>query len=272
MAIKTLLAVVQDAANSINKRIPESLDQTLETTRITNICIRELEEIYAEADWPFMKNIDQLESVSDANQPTKLKIPDNMNKVNEFIVRYRSDRVADTTQKNTTLHYIHPSVFITRQQALDSSATNTTKTTTNEGTVFYVLNDRPPNYYTSFDDNFIFLNSYDSAKESTVQQVNTTVISTVEPSILREVDEIVGLPNNFYVYWQQRCRASCWADIKNKLNQREEAKARKSKIGLFEFYGMKTHREIEYVNNSRPTRHYQSGTYYDGRRDDRYYS
>lgn len=232
MAKLTVLEMTQNILSSMDSDNVNSISDTVESQQVVDILKETYFELIARRDWKFMRDIDQLESVSDVTKPTKIKIPEDVNKIE--CVRYRVDLVDDTREKWRTLSWEDPCDFVHRLQRRDSSASNVESITTDEGTTLYILNDKPPTYWTSFDDEFIYFDAYDSDVESTVEQSRSSVISIKEPAWTSADTFIPDLPSNMFTLLLNEAKSTSHLMLKQQANPKAEQIARRQYIKLRE--------------------------------------
>lgn len=188
----TLLEIVQDILNDMDSDSVNSISDTEEASQVAQIVKTTYFEMIGRRDWPHLSKFSTLNSVSDLAKPTHLATPDNMMRLDWF--KYNKQKLGDTKNKYQDVSYLHPDEFInyTNNRNLDNS--NVVEVTDYDGAKFQILNDRAPTHYTSFDDNFIVLDSYDSSVETTLKGSNTQVRVYTIPSWTVDDGFVPNLP------------------------------------------------------------------------------
>lgn len=169
----TLLEIVQDVMNDMSSDDVGSISDTEEAIQIAQIAKTTYFEMIARRDWPHLSKFSVLQSVSDSLKPTHLKVPENVSRLEWF--KYNKKKLDETRNRYQEMVYKHPDVFIkdTNDRNLDKG--NIVEVVDFGGASLQIRNDIQPTYFTSFDEEFIVLDSYDNTVENTLQGPNTQV-------------------------------------------------------------------------------------------------
>jgi hypothetical protein len=192
MSVYTLLEIVQDVHNDLNLDITNSIGDTTESTRVAQIAKTVYFEFINRRDWPHLQKIGKLSSAASMTQKTSLLFPSNLSKI--VWITYNRRKDTETRFKPEPLTYLYPDDFIQLANGLNSDAANVEEMEVGEDVRLLVRNDKAPEYWTSFDDEVIVLDSYDSAVESTVQGDNTQMLYYKIPTWTHEDDSVPDLP------------------------------------------------------------------------------
>ncbi len=176
----SLLAMVQDILNDMDSDEVNSISDTEESLQVAQIIKTTYFEMIDRRDWPHLSKFSILNSVGDTSRPTHLGTPDNLSKLEWF--KYNKKKVGETRNRYVDIQYLYPDEFILRTNDRNLDKANVVEVSDYGLAKFQVFNDRQPTYYTSFDDNFIVLDAYDSVIESSVQGGNTQVRIYTIPS------------------------------------------------------------------------------------------
>lgn len=168
-----------DSVNSINDS-PDAM-----------LIAREAENTYYDLvsrnDWPERYDLIEVDSVSDVSNPTALRLPDNL--IEMKWLAYDTTKLTESRDTIDHLEKITPDEFLRRVYNRDSSEENVV-TIQYRGTPLYLLNDKDPEFYTSFDNATIILDSWDITQETTVQGNKTIAFASTVPNFKLE-DEFV---------------------------------------------------------------------------------
>ena len=190
MATKTLLDIIQNVMIAMGDDPINSIEDSPESEDLAVMAKGVFEEIITWDEWPDTFKIASLDYVSDYDCPVALKINDDFRYI-ESVEYFIEDR-------NTfrTLDYYTPPRFL--------DATNWYFNDTHhikvkgygiDSSFVPVLNNKDPQYYTTFDDKHIITNSYDYERESNLQESNCRVWVCVVPDFKIE--------DNFILNYQQ---------------------------------------------------------------------
>lgn len=209
MAKLTLLEMVQDILSSMDSDDVNSISDTVESSQVAGFIKETYFSLITERDWPFLRSLTTLTAYSDVNNPTKMRIPTTVNKL--LWVKYN--------KKDVT--YLDPLEF---KSMLDTRVETTGVVDANG----YLLN-QDPQYWTTYDDDVIWFDGYNSALDNTLQESKTSVYAVIIPA-WSHVDSFVPLmPEKFFPTFLAEAKATCFINIKQQPNSKEEGKAKRGR-------------------------------------------
>lgn len=175
----TLLDITQEVLSKMNHDLVNTIDQTVESRQVSKEARTVYYDLMDRDDWPHLIELRQLQSLSDSTRPNMLKIPDEATRVSS--VRYEVTKESDTARQFRDLMYLEPNEFLDLCFMRRSDDSNTQSVKTVKNIELFILNDQAPTYWTTFDDNYIILDSYDSQIETTVQSAKSLAFMKVIP-------------------------------------------------------------------------------------------
>jgi hypothetical protein len=206
---KTLLEIVQDILNDMDSDSVNSIDDTEEARQVAQIVRTTYEKwLAARDDWPFLRTLSQLTGLGDLDNPTKMQIPEDMTKV-EWVKYNKKD-----------VTYLPPKEF---KDMLDTR-TETTDIVDANG---YILN-ADPTYWTSYDEEYIHFDGYDSAVDTTLQQSKSVVYGLITPDWEHEDQFTPVLPAKMFPAFIADAKGTAFLALKQQAQAKEEEYARKS--------------------------------------------
>lgn len=249
MSKMTLIDLVQDIMNDLSSDSVNSITDTEESMQIAQILKSVFFELIGQRDvWPHLSKFTTLNSVGDSTKPTHLGTPDNLKRLDWF--KYNKKKVGDTRNYYSEIKWKEPSDFIeyTNQRNLDN--TNVIEVTDYDGAKFQVLNDRQPTYYTSFDDNFLVLDSYDSDIESSLQGSNTQVKIYLIPTWTVDDNFTPDLPAEAFPGYLAEAKSVCSFRLEEIVDEKAEQQSKRQRERLSRS-GWQVHGGIKYPNYGR---------------------
>lgn len=231
-ARKTLLEIVQDIMSSMDSDNVSGISDTVEAQQVVDIVEETYYEFLTRSEMEYHVRLEQLESVGDTAQPTKIKIPDSFVEIK--CLKYRTDVTADANESWTELKYETPGNFLHRVQRRNDSETNVTKVTTDNGVPIYVFNDRMPAYWTSFDNQYVYMDSFDSDEETTVEETRTAVLARIQPVFTRSDTYVPDIPTQAFSYLINEAKSKAFVNLKQQANPKVEAVARRQYVNMQE--------------------------------------
>lgn len=208
----TLLDMTQNILNAMDSDTVNSIEDTVESLQVAEFVREAFFELTSQRDWPFLRTKDSLVGLSDLTNPTKMQMPDNINKM--LWVKYNKKEV----------NYLPPEDF---QNLLDNRIEQTGVTDANG----YALN-RDPLYWTTFDDKYIYFDGYNVSEDSTLQQSKSVIYAVKEAAWTHADSFIPDLPEKFFSTLLAEAKATCFINLKQTQNPREERKSQRGRVRL----------------------------------------
>lgn len=212
MAKRTLLDMTQNILSAMDSDEVNSIGDTIESLQVAEVLRETYEEITVGVEIPGRFKLFKLDSLGDVSRPNSMVVPSDVEKV-EWI-RYNGEIVT----------YKTPPEFVdmlAKRTSDDSSATV-------DGLVVYT--DRDPRFYTSFDDDTIVFDAYNTDEGATLMQSRTNCWGQVEIPFLMEDDFVPMLPLAMFPRLLSEAKAACFINFKQVSNSKEEQRARRQKV------------------------------------------
>ena len=206
MAKMTLLTITQRILSSMDSDDVNSIDDTEESIQVSDMIEDTYFEMVAGMVLPHLEQLCQMESIGDTSKPTHLRVPENVDKIDT--IKYEQVAVGTTPRSFPELTYKDPETFINDSYNMTLSDANVFEVV-DGGVSIFIKNDSRPQYWTSFDDEFIVLDSYDAAIESTAQGSKTTVSCRVLPTWSRSNTYIPDLPAKMFPLFLAEAKNAC---------------------------------------------------------------
>jgi hypothetical protein len=178
MAKLTVLEMTQDILNDMDSDPVNSIDDTMESVQVAQIVKTSYFNITVQRDWPFLRTLSALTGLGDLANPTRMQIPVITNKI--LWIKYNKKDVC----------YLEPKAFLDKIQERDVNDPNIDANG--------YRTDSDPVYWTSYDDEFVVFDAYDSAVESTLQTVNSSAYVTLIPGWTHEDGFVPLLPEKMF--------------------------------------------------------------------------
>lgn len=216
---ETLLDIINDILLDMNELRVNTLGATPAAERVQNILRDVYFELVSRRLWPANGRHIQLLSASDSDKPTKLLVPDNVSDI-EYI-RYNVAAPGEPAQYVLLVHK-YPEDFLQLTYTRNSTDPATVEVETEDGAKFFVLNNQSPRYWTSFDERSIYVDSYDSTKESTLQGHNTVAFVYKEPEWPTTDTGTLDMPPRYVPMFKALAKAVCFEKIKQIQSPHDE--------------------------------------------------
>jgi hypothetical protein len=232
MAKMTMLQMVQNILSAMNSDTVDTILATDESSQVA----QHIEDVYAkmmtEKDWPHLQVLSQLVGLGDVTMPTRMQMPTDVTDINW--IRYDSRVNSTAPRLMRDIKYLPPVEFIDRitNRALQTNVVAYTDVLSN--VVLHVYNDRAPIYWTSFDDDYIWFDAFDSSLEATLQQ-SKSIIHVIKEPVFNASDAFVpDLPSHMFPALLAAAKGTCFNYIKQQPAALEERDSRRQRVALQE--------------------------------------
>ncbi len=216
----TLLQIVRSILSDMDSEDVTSITDTVEAQQIASVVEDTYFNIIAARDIPEHRRLLSLVALGDTAKPTHFKYPTDTKKI--IRLEYNVGTVANKDFKE--LKYVDPLVFLDRMSEDDVLVE------TFEGNVdIYVANDRDPSYYTSFDDEYVIVDAYDVAEETSLQAAKTRAWGSVYPTFSQTDSFEPDLDNTLMPLLLAEAKSTCFSLFKGGSDPKVEQSARRLK-------------------------------------------
>jgi hypothetical protein len=220
MAKMTLLEMTQDILSDMDSDEVNSINDSVESLQVAQIIKSTYYNIIDGRDYDFLYELFQLEASGNSDRPTHMKLPENI--IDLKYIKYNTRKSTDTKDKYVKIKYLMPEDFMEIVDKRDSSKSDVTVVTDATGISINIKNDKAPEYFTSFDDENLVFDAYDSVLDTTLQKNKTqchgkrsvtfTLLDTFTPD----------LPVQMFTYLLAEAKSNCFATLKQLPNAKAE--------------------------------------------------
>ena len=231
MAKLTLLDIVQDILSDMDSDTVNSINDSVESLQVAQIVKTTFFEVITENEWPHLGQLFQINSSGTDLRPTHMTMPENVRYV-EWI-KYNKRKSTDTKDAYQDVTYMEPEDFMHYVNQRDSSSADVDVVTDNESSVkLLILNDTAPIYYTSFNNDVIVFDAYDSAVDSTLQTAKVQCYGYREPVFTLSDTFVPDLPSKAFPYLLSESKSVAFNVLKQAANPKEEQRATRQRRRL----------------------------------------
>jgi hypothetical protein len=205
----SLLDITQNILSALDSDPVSDIDETVESQQVVEIIKESYYELMSSRQWPHLRLLTTLVGLGDTSNPTKMKIPDTMNKT--YWVKYNGAEVT----------YLTPEDF-------DDMIAQRVPGITVDSNGFGINKD--PSYYTSYDDVHLIFDSRDSSSDNTLQQSKSKVYGLTQASWTLSNVFTPDIPEKFFPVLLAEAKAQAFVNLKQQSNVREERKAQRGRV------------------------------------------
>lgn len=216
----TLLEIVQDILNDMDSDPVNSINDTVEAQQIAQSVKTTYNNIIDGKEWPHLYELFQFTALGNVLKPNYLEIPETI--VNVDFIKYNVRKSTETKDNFVDIIYKTPEDFLDLVNRRDSSLATVQVVTDFSGVSLNILNNKSPQYYTTFDEQYIIFDSFDNV-------VNSTIISSKSSGrgrrnvIFTLTDSFVpDLPIQMFSYLLNESKAAAFINFKQMQNGKAE--------------------------------------------------
>jgi hypothetical protein len=220
---RTLLDMVQDILNDLEAEEVNTITDTVEAMQVAQTIKSCYLEMMSNRNWPHLKKLIQLESSTDINKPTHLKIPENSKEL--IIFRYDKRKLDSENAHYEDVKYVYPDEFLRFTGNRSNTQQNRLEVSDYNGVRFYVQTNQAPLYWTSFDDQYVICDAYDRQVDDTLQTIKTQAHVVVYPSWITQDSFVPDLPVEAFSALVEEAKSTAFLNIKQMANEKAEQKA-----------------------------------------------
>lgn len=226
----TLLEMVQDIANDLNTEEVNSISDTVEAAQIAQVIRTTYYEFITNKQLPAFKKLTKLVNLSDVTKPNYLRIPENVRKV-EF-VNFNKKLLSTDKDMFEELEYVYPDEFIRRVNGRDSTDDNIVRVEDFDGVPLLIMNDKAPDFYTSFDDEYVVFDSYVEDIGSTLLESYSQAQVLYTPSWTVDDDFVPDLPVEAFPGLLAEAKSTAFLVIKQMANEKAEQQSKRQRSAI----------------------------------------
>lgn len=247
----TVLDLTQAVLSSMDSDEVSSINDTVESQQVVEIIKTVIDDMTSRGDLQTNKTVFNLTASNDDTKPILMVKPDDIDRI-EWI-KYNVMTATDTYDVWDVLTYLPFEAFIERMHMLNTSDSNVASfqhVFDSNSIKFVYRNDTAPQYYTTFDDNTIFFDSYDSTVDTTLQSSKTLCYGNKATSWEASDTFVPNLQPQQFALLLSEAKSLAWAELKQTVHTKAESMARKNWMHL-----QHTRQEIPDQNNIKSGSH-----------------
>lgn len=226
----TLLEYVQDIANDMDTDEVNSISDTFESEQIAQIVKSTYFAMMSNRNWPHLKKPIQLDGSTDLALPTHMYLKDDVKEL--VFINYDKARLGDTGKRYAATKWVEPDDFLRVLNNNNSSNDNVDVISDPSGIELLIVNNKAPDYYTSFDDNTVIFDSYDKEVDATLQGSKVQAQAYVMPTWTHDDDFIPDLPTEAVTALLEESKSRASMKLRQMPDQKAEQESQRQQRWL----------------------------------------
>lgn len=223
MAKKTYLEIVQDILNDLSSDEVNSIDDTIESQQVAQIVKSTYFAMMSNRNWPHQRQTVSINSYGDSTLPTHMKVVEDIKEL--IFINYNVIRAGETRKRYQRIKYKDPDEFLYMLNQNNNDASNVDVILDTSGIELLIRNDKAPEYYTSFDDNTLVFDSYDSDVDTILQESKFQTLAYVFPTWTDTDSFVPDLPAEAFTALIEEAKSKAAFKLKQEPDQKAEQEA-----------------------------------------------
>jgi hypothetical protein len=226
----TLLELSQIIASSMDSDEFDSINDTTESLQIANVVRTCYFDLVNQGNYPEDLVLFNLTETSDAT-PTRMTLPTTIGSLKWL--KYNIEDLTDTDQNWQIMRPLSLEDFLNRMHRLAESEdeVETYDLTIGSSTIpIMYLDDKYPEYYTTYDDNSVLFDSVDTDTEDFLRSTKTQGYGRKLQTFTMEDSFTAPLDDDQFALLLQESKSLAWAELKQTPHAKAEQSARRHKI------------------------------------------
>ena len=219
MAKMTVLEMTQDILSDMDSDEVNSINDSVESLQVAQIIKTTYFNIVDGKHYPHFDELFQFNTVG-TTKPNYLKIPETIENVNW--VKYDCKKLASDKTLMQEIKYLTPEDFINHVDVRDSTNSKIQIVADFSGINLNVYKDRAPEYFTSFDEEYIVFDNYNLSIENHVQQGKSQGHGRRAVSFTLTDNFTPDLPVQMFTYLLNEAKSTAFLTLKQMANPKAE--------------------------------------------------
>ena len=252
MAKLTVLEIVQDVLNDLDGDFVNSIDDTEESQQIAAIVASTYRAMMSNRNWPHTNRTVNLTPSGTSLRPTHMSIEDDIKEL--ISIYYDKKKNGETAIRMSEVKWKEPDDFLRYTYSRNSDNDDVETINDPSGVKLLILNDKAPEYFTTFDDTTLVFDSYDSEVDSTLQATKTLARAYIMPPFSLTDTFIPDLPEEAFSAFVEEVKSKSAYKIKQFEDVKSEQEAARQGRWLSR-KAWRVHGGVRYPNYGRKSAH-----------------
>lgn len=217
----TLLDFVQNILSALESDEVNSIGDTVEALQVAEEVRTAYYDLLSMYGWPSQEKMLSLHASNDPDLPTVMHIPDDVEEIKW--IKYNQGTIEEPYFVDVP--YQEPELFF-RYGSIYSAQSSPIKLVDN----LYVMTDRHPTYWTTYDNRTIVFNSYNQSVDNTLQESKILCWGRSTPTFEMRDDFVPPIDRMHFPLLLSEAKKMCFVNYKGVANANEERRNRSQRI------------------------------------------
>lgn len=222
--------MTQDILSDMSDDEVNSIDDTFDSQQVATIIRSTYLAMMSNRNWPHQRKLIQIYPSTNSTLPTHMTMQDGIKEV--CFLNYNCAKAGEKRLNYQKMQWLEPEDFIRHTNTRRSDDPNVDIIQDKSGVQLFIINNRAPVYYTSFDDNELVFDSYDNVVDDVLQESKVQAMAYVMPSWEHTDSFIPDMPSEAFAALLAEAKSSAMLRLKQTQDVKAEAEARKQQSWL----------------------------------------
>lgn len=220
---KSLLEMTQDILSDMSDDEVNSIDDTFDSQQVAAIIRSTYQAMMSNRNWPHLRRLIQIIPSGNSGNPTHMFLQDNIKEM--VFINYNCSKDPIKLEYRP-MRWLEPDEFLRMLNTRDNTKDDVDIIQDTTGVQLLILNDKAPQYYTSFDDSYLVFDSYDVTLDSTLQESKIQAMAYIMPEWKHTDSFIPDLPAEAFAALIAEAKSTAML----RLNEVQDAKAEQDAV------------------------------------------
>lgn len=227
---QTLLEMTQDILSDMSDDEVNSIDDTFDSQQVATIIRSSYLAMMSNRNWPHQRKLLQIYPTSSIRTPTHMVMQEGVKEM--CFLNYNCAKQGETRLQFKPMQWLEPEDFIRHLNTRRSDDSNVDTIIDESGVQLFIINDKAPTYYTSFDDKVLVFDSYDKGADNSLQESKIQAMAYVMPYWEHIDSYIPDLPSEAFAALLAEAKSSAMLRLKQTQDVKAETEARRQQSWL----------------------------------------
>lgn len=244
---QSLLEMTQDILSDMSDDEVNSIDDTFDSAQVANIIRSTYQSMMSNRNWPHLRKLVQIIPSGQTGRPTHMYLQEGIKEM--VFINYNCSQDKNKLDYRP-MKWREPDDFLRFLNTRDNTKPEVDVIQDDTGVQLLVLNNKAPQYYTSFDDEYLVFDSYDMLVDDTLQESKVQAMAYIMPQWNHTDSFIPDLPSEAFSALLAEAKSAAMLRLNQTQDIKAEQDARRQQSWLSR-KAWRAHGGIQYPNYGR---------------------
>ena len=217
---QSILTMVNSILSDMDSEPVDTLSDSDEAGQVASMIKDSYYAMMSNREWPHLRRGVNLDPFSVATHPTHMRMDENITQL--LSLNYNKVKLNETRNRYEEITFISNDDFLRVTNKRNNDNSDVLVVLDASGIQLNILNDKQPTYYTSFDDENVVFDSFDSEVEANLMDSKVQATAFVMPDWEESEDFIPDLPANAFTALLEEAKSRAFYRLKQMSDPKAE--------------------------------------------------